>query len=69
MKRILNVLHIEDNENDSILVRKKLKESGYKIYYKLVDNEHSLKDALTKKQWDIIFQTLLCLHFRVWKHW
>ena len=50
----LRVLHIEDNPDDALLVRRLLKKNGYDIEMRLVENAADLDSALVNEEWDIV---------------
>jgi PAS domain S-box-containing protein len=50
----LNVLHIEDSEDDALLIKRVLKQGGYAVNSRRVDTAEGLRDALTSSSWDII---------------
>jgi PAS domain S-box-containing protein len=54
MKPVLRILAIEDSEDDAFLVIRQIKKGGYVVEYDLVDTIEKMKEALTKKTWDII---------------
>ncbi|MBL8165064.1 MAG: PAS domain S-box protein [Anaerolineae bacterium] len=50
----LNVLHIEDSEDDALLIKRILKQGGYAVTTRRVDTATGLRDALKSHTWDII---------------
>lgn len=54
MDILLRVLFIEDSEDDTLLIVRELRRSGYKPVYERVETEDAMKDALFSKEWDII---------------
>jgi|GEM_PF-5262570 len=54
MKHNLNILHVEDNQDDAVLIRRELFKFDLEIYYKLVDDAQSLTASLKEKKWDIV---------------
>ncbi len=54
MQHKLNILHVEDSDDDSLLIRRELSDAGFEICYKLVDNAESLQSALSEAQWDVV---------------
>ena len=50
----LKVLMVDDSENDVLLIIRDLKKGGYNPIYERVDTADAMKQALQKKQWDII---------------
>ncbi len=51
----LNILHLEDDDNDSELVLNELESAGFKFEYKRVDNESDFTYSLIHSSYDIIF--------------
>lgn len=52
--KLLRVLIIEDSENDTLLLLRKLKKAGYQTQHQQVSTSHSLKKTLLKEEWDIV---------------
>jgi signal transduction histidine kinase len=50
----LQVLIVEDSEQDTALLIRKLKEYNYSIIYKRVETEDDMEKALEQKTWDIV---------------
>ena len=50
----LKILHIEDNPDDAFLIKNELKKLRSEIFYKVVDNEQSLKESLNIIEWDLV---------------
>ncbi len=48
------ILMIEDSEEDAMLIVNELKKDGYNPVYERVETASSMKEALSKKHWDII---------------
>src|SRR5262245_41263324 len=55
MKRTLRVLIIEDSEEDTLLLVRRLERSGFAPVWKRVDTIQSLRAALTEETWYIAF--------------
>jgi len=51
----LNILHLEDDENDSELLRNELEVSGLNFSYNRVDNEKDFVSSLSNSDYNIIF--------------
>lgn len=51
----LNILHLEDDENDSELLISELKDSGLNFIYHRVDNESDFVSSLNNPEYNIIF--------------
>ncbi|MBC2594671.1 PAS domain S-box protein [Ruficoccus amylovorans] len=58
MSKALDILHIEDSEDDFLLVRRALRELEFEVEAKRVDSFIALKQALAERDWDLI----LCDH-------
>ncbi len=54
MKSCLNIIHIEDCEDDSILIERELHKIGSAVTFKVVDNAGALKKLLAEMKWDLI---------------
>ncbi|HTP64097.1 MAG TPA: response regulator [Geobacteraceae bacterium] len=54
MDRPLNVLIVEDSEDDTLLLLRKLRKSGYETCHRVVDTPESMKKALSGKEWDVV---------------
>jgi PAS domain S-box-containing protein len=53
-ERPIRILHVEDSEDDALLLSLQLKRDGYQIVSKRVDTLDAVKAALAKLAWDII---------------
>lgn len=54
MSRTLRVLIVEDSEDDTILLARELKRSGYDLTYERVDCRETMSEALSQKAWDLV---------------
>ncbi len=54
MNRHLRLLHIEDSEDDALLILRELRRGGYEVTFERVENAAALANALAEKTWDII---------------
>jgi two-component system cell cycle sensor histidine kinase/response regulator CckA len=54
MKRVLDVLLVEDREDDAILISRCLSKAGYEPNMLRVDTEQGMRDALGARKWDIV---------------
>ena len=54
MKRLLDVLLIEDREDDAILISRCLSRAGYEPNMLRVDTEQGMRDALAARKWDVV---------------
>jgi signal transduction histidine kinase len=53
-RRPLRVLHVEDSEDDSVLVMRELRRGGFEPEFERVDTPGAFKEALRAKEWDVI---------------
>jgi signal transduction histidine kinase len=51
---VLWILVVEDSEDDTIILVRELRRSGYDVKYERVDSARSMRDALNRKTWDVI---------------
>ena len=54
MARPLRVLILEDSEDDTLLLLRELKRSGYEVEFERVDTAQAMQSALHQKIWDLI---------------
>jgi diguanylate cyclase (GGDEF)-like protein len=54
MANHLRVLHVEDDENEVVLLRRELRQGGYEPEIHHVETEDAMRQALTEKTWDIV---------------
>ena len=54
MARPLRVLIIEDSEDDTLLLLRELKRSGYEVEFERVDTAQAMRSVLNQKTWDLI---------------
>ncbi|MGC4097311.1 MAG: ATP-binding protein [Nitrospira sp.] len=54
MTKALHVLHIEDSDDDSIIMARMLRQSGYDLTLTRVDTAASLEAALHERVWDVV---------------
>jgi DNA-binding NtrC family response regulator len=54
MAKSLNVLLIEDSEDDAMLIVHELRHGGYEVDYERCDSIDTIKDALRRREWDVI---------------
>jgi PAS domain S-box-containing protein len=54
MKNELHVLHVEDNEDDSLLILRALKKEGYPVVSQRVDTKEDFLKALDAQNWDVV---------------
>jgi PAS domain S-box-containing protein len=54
MSKKLRVLVVEDSEDDTLLLVRKLRQGGYDTTFERVQTAESMKEALDKREWDII---------------
>src|SRR5437867_13025835 len=55
MKRTLRILIIEDSEEDTLFLVRRLERSGFTTIWKRVDTIQALRTALADATWDIAF--------------
>jgi signal transduction histidine kinase len=53
-RKPLRVLHVEDNEDDSLLVMRELRRGGFDPECERVDTQAAFRSALQGKDWDVI---------------
>jgi signal transduction histidine kinase len=53
-RKTLRVLHVEDSEDDSVLIMQELRRGGFDPIFERVDSRAAFKDALRAKDWDVI---------------
>lgn len=51
---LLKVLIVEDSEDDTLLIIRKLEKEGYKIVFKRVDTSKEMENVIQTEKWDII---------------
>ena len=54
MSEPLRVLLVEDNENDALLLVRRLKADGFEVEWVRVENEPAFRAALTGREWDLV---------------
>lgn len=54
MDKALRILVVEDSEDDTYLIVRKLKSNGYDPQFKRVENYSEMASALQENQWDLI---------------
>jgi signal transduction histidine kinase len=54
MGKALRVLFVEDSEIDAELLLRELKRNGYDVEHERVQTAASMRDALSKRSWDIV---------------
>jgi putative two-component system response regulator len=54
MNKPLRVLIVDDSEDDTLLLVRKLKRDGFNPTFERVDTPEAMEDALSKNTWDII---------------
>jgi two-component system sensor histidine kinase UhpB len=52
--RPLNVLLIEDSEDDALLLLHRFRAAGYQVWSQRVEDERSLREALSSRTWDLV---------------
>ncbi len=54
MNKLLRLLLVEDNENDSLLILHEIRRHGYEIEFERVETADNFLSALTRQDWDVI---------------
>ena len=54
MKKMLNVIMVEDSEDDARLLVRELTRADYQVSYERVETAEALKRALAQDQWQVI---------------
>jgi len=54
MPALLRVLIVDDSEDDTSLIIRKLSSGGYDPKWERVDSSEAMKNALKREDWDII---------------
>lgn len=63
MMRTLRLLHIEDSEDDSLLLRRHLARAGYDLQCERVETLSGLEQSLQRQAWDVIISDYVMPHF------
>jgi diguanylate cyclase (GGDEF)-like protein len=63
MPKPLNALIVEDSEDDTELLLRELRRSGYNPFHTRVDTPQAMQSELTVRQWDIVFSDFSMPHF------
>ncbi|MBD0373775.1 MAG: PAS domain S-box protein, partial [Pyrinomonadaceae bacterium] len=63
MKRVLKVLHVEDQERDVALLARHLSHAGYDLTSERVETPETMRAALEKQEWDVILCDYSMPHF------
>jgi hypothetical protein len=61
---LLRVLMVEDSEDDARLLARELTRGGFEVASERVDTEETLKAALSREQWDVVFADFTMPRFR-----
>ena len=59
----LKTLMVEDSEDDTLLIIRKLQKGGYKPIFRRVDTHKALKNALETEKWDIVISDYIMPKF------
>ena len=54
MNKDLKILFIEDNEDDVLLISRKLKKEGFTFSHKVIKTAAELEDSVKNERWDLI---------------
>jgi signal transduction histidine kinase len=63
MNQPLRLLHIEDSEDDSLLLCRHLMRAGYRLEWERVETRQGLEAALDRQAWDVIVSDYVMPHF------
>jgi signal transduction histidine kinase len=63
MPTLLRVLVVEDSERDTELIVRELRRGGYDVEYERVETRPAMRDALSRRVWDIILCDYTLPHF------
>jgi PAS domain S-box-containing protein len=63
MPKTLRVLFVDDDSNDTALLLRELRRSGYEIVHERVDTAAGLEQALAKGSWDVVLADYSMPHF------
>ncbi|HZP18229.1 MAG TPA: response regulator, partial [Terriglobales bacterium] len=64
MKR-LRVLNVEDNPDDSLLIRRELHKAGYDLVFERVETAEQMGAALDRSEWDVVISDYSLPRFSV----
>src|SRR5687767_11407490 len=54
MGKLLRALIIEDHEDDTELMLRELRQSGYEVEFECVETAAAMQTVLTEKAWDVV---------------
>jgi two-component system cell cycle sensor histidine kinase/response regulator CckA len=63
MSRLLRVLHVEDSEDDALLLQRRLRQDGFELSYERVETAAAMRAALGQQEWDIVLSDYAMPHF------
>ncbi len=63
MSNKLRVLIVEDSEDDTMIMLRELRNYGYELEYKRVDDHMAMEDALENEKWNIIISDFALPNF------
>jgi PAS domain S-box-containing protein len=63
MENELHVLHVEDNDDDYLLIMRALKKSGFTTVPQRVDTKEAFVAALDTQHWDVVLSDYAMPHF------
>ncbi|NJN14928.1 MAG: response regulator [Oscillochloris sp.] len=63
MEEPLRVLHIEDSDDDALLVLRALKRGGFNVSVTRIETAEGLSSALARRSWDVIIADYQLPHF------
>lgn len=63
MNKEIRVLVVEDSEDDTMLIIREIKSSGYEPIFKRVENAIDMRNALSENKWDVVIVDYSMPHF------
>jgi len=63
MTKQIRVLVVEDSQDDTQLLIRELKRSGYQVQYCRVDTPEAMSEALESRRWDIVISDYMMPRF------
>lgn len=63
MSKPLNILIVEDSEDDALLLLRELRRGGYEPASERVETREDMKDALARREWDIVISDYMMPKF------
>ena len=63
MSKTIRVLIVEDSENDTLLLVRELRRSGFELEFERVDTAQAMAAALANQKWDLVISDYTMPHF------